>query len=246
MLRIHRTLAVVGAAFALAALLVVPSLAQEATPPVVPAASSTTNTITVTGTGSVHGAPDIATVDVGVDVFKPTVDEAFSEANTKAQAIIDAIKALGVADEDIQTSNLSVYSTNNPNPETGNNEPGYTVSNTVHVIVRDVSKAANVIDAAIKAGATTLYGLNFDISDRGALETQARELAMQDAEARAGEYASLAKGTLGAVVSVVEGTTGNIIPVSYSARAVAAPGAALAAGQTEVQIQVTVSYQLVR
>ena len=205
------------------------------------------NTVTVTGYGTVHGTPDVATVDVGVDVTKATVSDAFTQANTTIQKVIDAIKGLGIAADDIQTSNLSVYTSTTNNPETGKDEAAYTVSNTVHVVVRDISKVENVIDTAIGAGATNLYGLSFDIQDHSTLESQARQLAMQDAAKRAGEYASLANAKLGDVVVISEQQTGGAVPV-YALRnsgSAGAGGAVVAPGQTEVDIQVSVTYQLV-
>ncbi len=244
MKRLHKAfaLATIVAAFALAAL---PAFAQGET--VVPSPSYPENTITVTGYGSVSGAPDIATVDVGVDVFNTTVSEAFTEANSTVQAIIDALTAIGIAPEDIQTTNLSVFSTSRYNPETSGDEQGYNVTNTVHVIVRDVAQVEAVIDAAINAGATNLYGLNFGIEDRAALESQAREAAMQDAAARASEYAALVNAELGDVIVVVEAQLGGVSPLAlYGRGGDAMNSAVVAPGQTEVQIQVNVTYRISR
>ena len=242
--RSHKILAAAAILLAALAVAVVPTLAQS------DSGASTgypENTITVIGTGTVHSAPDIATVDVGVDVTKPTVSEGFTEANGKIQDIITALTGIGIAAEDIQTSNLSVYTTTNTNAQTGANETGYTVSNTIHVIVRDVTKIETVIDAAIKAGATTLYGLNFDIQDRSALEEQARELAMKDAEARGQHYASLINAKLGEVIVINENRLAGGQPVAlYSRQGADAGGAAVAPGQTDVQIQVSVTYSISR
>ncbi len=247
MFRTHRIVAVVAAALAVVAIAALPALAQEVTPePAAPvAAAYPQNTVTVTGFGTVHAAPDMATVDVGVDLFRPTVTDAFTEANNTVQAIIDALTTLGIAPEDIQTSNLSVYTTISPNPETGGDQRGYNVSNTVHVIVRDVNQVEEVIDTAINAGATSLYGLSFSISDPSALESQARELAMQDAAARAGEYAGLANATLGDVIIIAENQN-SAQPLMYAAREMGGGGSAVVApGQADVQVQVSVTYQLV-
>ena len=206
------------------------------------------NTISVTGHGTVHAAPDTASVDVGVDVTQPTVSDAFAQANTTIQQIIDALTNLGISLDDIQTSNLSVYSTSNYNPQTGENDNGYTVSNTVHVIVRDTTQVEAVINAAIDAGATNLYGLNFDIEDRSALESQARDLAMQDAQTRAQEYATLIGAQLGDVIVVVETQYGSVLPYTTANVRLQSGGggAVVAAGQTDVQIQVDVTYRISR
>jgi uncharacterized protein YggE len=242
--RSHKFLGLAGVILAVLAVAVVPTLAQSDSGA---SAGYPENTITVIGTGTVHSTPDIATVDVGVDVTKPTVTEGFTEANSKVQDIITALTGLGVAAEDIQTSNLSVYSNNNPNPQTGENQTAYTVSNTVHVIVRDVTKVETVIDAAIKAGATSLYGLSFDIQDRSALEEQARELAIKDAQARGEHYASLIKATLGDVIVINENPIIGGQPIAlYSRQGLGGGGAVVAPGQTDVQIQVSVTYSISR
>ncbi|MEP7290583.1 MAG: SIMPL domain-containing protein [Chloroflexota bacterium] len=244
--RFHKTLALAAAALAAAAIVALPAFAQSET--VLPPPTYPENTITVTGYGTVTGAPDIATVDVGVDVFKTTVSEAFSEANATLQQIIDALTAIGIAPEDIQTTNLSVYSTTRFNSESSSDEPGYNVTNTVHVIVRDVTQVEDVIDAAINAGASTLYGLNFAIQDRSALETRARAAAMQDAAARASEYASLVNAELSDVIVVVETQLGGGVPLAnfYGRSGDTAQSAVVAPGQTDVQIQVNVTYRLSR
>lgn len=223
----------------------IPALAQDAG---VTTAPYPENTISVTGHGTVHAAPDTASVDVGVDVTQPTVSDAFSEANITIQQIIDALTGLGIAPDDIQTSNLSVYNTSNYNPATGRDDKGYTVSNTVHVVVRDTTQVEAVINAAISAGATNLYGLSFDIEDRSALESQARELAMQDAETRAQEYASLIGAELGDVTIVSEVQFGGILPYTTANVRMQSGGggAVVAPGQTEVQIQVSVTYRISR
>jgi len=239
----QKVLAAVGVGVAVLALMVVPTMAQSATPDT----GSPQNTITVTGYGTVQGTPDIATVDVGVDVTKPTVTEGFTQANATVQKVITALTGLGIAASDIQTNNLSVYSTTISDPETGKNTPGYTVSNTVEVTVHDVSKVENVIDTAIGAGATSLYGLSFDIADRSKLETQARQLAMQDAQARAQEYAGLINAKLGDVQVIAENQTGGAVPVAFrQAASVGGGGAVVAPGQTAVQIQVSVTYAIER
>jgi uncharacterized protein len=246
----HKILAVLGVVLAVLALVALPALAQSDDTPVpqTPASNAgyPVNTITVTGYGTVHADPDIATVDVGADVFKPTVSEAFDQANTTVQAIIDALSELGIDPKDIQTSNLSVYTTTNFDAATGNDVKGYNVSNTVHIVVRDVSQVEAVIDAAINAGATTLYGLNFGIEDRTALETQARELAMQDAAARGGEYAALVGAQLGSAIVINETQTGGFQPLALYGRGggATAQSAVVVPGQSDVQIQVTVTYTI--
>jgi uncharacterized protein len=235
------------------AVLALPSVfAQDATPEPAPADGGTypLNTITVVGIGTARGEPDLARVEVGVEVFNANVSEAFAEANTTLENIVNALTELGIAEEDINTSNLSVYNSPRYNPTSGAEERGYTVSNTVRVTVRDVSQIEAVIDAAIGAGATQLYGLSFDIEDRSELEGEARTSAIEDARARAEQYASLIGATLGDVIVVAEGNTGGFQPFfgfdAAQAEGRGGGGAFVQPGQSEVQLQVQVTYSITR
>lgn len=215
-----------------------PAAAQDAT--------AAPRTITVYGSATAEGAPDQATLELGVDVFTQNVSESFAASNVTIRAIYDAIIALGVAEADIQTANLSVYSTSRYNPETGD-EPGYQVSNTVRVMVRDIELVDDIIDAAINNGATSLYGLYFSVANPAPLETVARQKAVEQAQSRAAELAALVGATVGEVLSVSEDFGGGS-PIFYSdTRAQAGGGGAFVApGQTSVTVGVTVTFTLVK
>lgn len=215
------------------------------------AAQDRSNTITVTGVGTVSATPDMVTIDLGVETFNPDVKEAFAQANATLRAVVDAIKALGVTDSDINTSNLSIYNTNRYNTESGIDERGYQISNNVRVIVRDVAQIEGVIDAAINAGANSIYGLTFGISDPAAAESQARAEAVANANARAAELAGLVGASVGDVIAIDESVNAFTFPQFASARMQAGMGggggdAFVTPGQLEVTINVSVMYALAR
>src|SRR5436190_12685971 len=89
-------------------LLVAAAIAGVAQPSKVAAANEATTTITVTGNGSVDATPDKASFSFGVQVNAATADEAINKANAQAQAIIDALKSVGIDASDIQTSSVSL------------------------------------------------------------------------------------------------------------------------------------------
>jgi len=215
------------------------------------AAQDRTNTITVTGVGTVSVAPDMVTIDLGVETFSTDVKTAFTQANATLRAVVDAIKALGVAEADINTSNLSIYNTNRYNTESGVDERGYQISNNVRVIVRDVALIEGVIDAAISAGANSIYGLSFGIADPAAAESQARAEAVANANARAAELAALVGASVGDVVAIDESVNAFTFP-QFSNAAMqpglggGGGGAFVSPGQLEVTINVSVMYQLAR
>lgn len=235
---LSKTVTAAFVVMALALVAVVPAAAQAA-----PA-----DTVTVTGTGYALGEPTEATIDLGVEVFNTSVKEAFNQSNNTIRAIYDALLAVGIEEKDIQTSNLSVYTTTQYSMERGTEQSGYQVSNTVRVTIRDIANVTAVIDAAIGAGATSMYGLSFGITDTTALETTARAAAFEQARARAAELAALSGATLGDVVSITEGYGGGVAPF-YGMADMAGRGgggAFVATGQNEVSVSLQVTFKLVR
>lgn len=243
------TVIAVAALIAAIAALSFPAFAQTPEGEAMPISASAANTITVAGYGTATGTPDMASVDVGVETFSANITEAFSGSNTTVEAVVDALVELGIAREDIRTSNLSVYNGSRFDETTSAEERGYFVNNTVHVEVRDIEQIESVIDTALEAGANTLYSLNFSFSDSVSLQNQARENAVNDARARAEQYASLIGATLGDVVQIAEGAPAAGIPLAEMMQAsdsAGRGGAFVTPGQSEVAIGVTVVYSFTR
>lgn len=218
--------------------------AQDATP----AAGVSPATVSVSGVGIVTTTPDTASVQLGVTVTQPTLADAQSQASTQMQAVIDALTAAGIEDKDIQTSTYYVsvvqnYDSNGNPSEVSN----FQVQNMVNVVVRDIDSVGPVLDGAVEAGANTVYGVNFYLEDSSAATSEARALAVQDAQNRAQELAAAAGMTLGPVVSITEGfSSGPIYGKGGGAMAAesAAP-APIQVGTTTIQVDVTVIYQLI-
>jgi hypothetical protein len=165
-------------------------------------ADPATHTISVSASGKVTVVPDIARLSVGVTVTKQTVKAARTEAASVMTNVIAAIKALGVADADIQTSGLSL------NPQYGSKSPptitAYTISEQLQVTVRDLDKAGDVVDAATAKGATDLNGMYFDVADPAKAMNDARASAIAAAQTSAQAMAAAGHVTLGAVVSITD------------------------------------------
>jgi uncharacterized protein YggE len=154
--------------------------------------------VSVSGEGYVHGKPDTAYLNLGFTAEKPTVAAARQATAANMNAVLAKLLALGVAQRDIQTTNVSIWR----DPE----RKVFVVSNEVRVTVRNVDSAGKLLDDAVRAGANSVNGIALDISDRAALQKQAREKAMRDAEAKAAELARLGKLRLGAVRAISEGS----------------------------------------
>jgi hypothetical protein len=178
--------------------------------PASPAPPTSERAITVVGEGELRQAPDRAMTTLGVEVNAPTAVAATRDAAARMAAVIAAVKRLGVADVDLQTSAFSIRSERVPTPPSKpGGAPGattitYVASNSVAVTIRDLARAGAILDAAVNAGATEVWGVSFAHSDEAALRRRARELAVADARARAEGLARAAGLTLGAVLSIDE------------------------------------------
>lgn len=172
-----------------------------------------THTISVSGTGKVTVIPDVARVNLGVTITQPSVKAARASAAQAMTDIVAAIKALGIADADIQTTGLSLY------PQYANGSPtrvaGYTISEQVQVTIRDLDKAGDVVDTATAKGATDVNGISFELDDPVKAQNDARAAAVTAARASAQAMASAASVTLGAVVSITDSSPASPIYYGY-------------------------------
>lgn len=147
--------------------------------------------IVTTGEARVKQAPDRAWVTVGAESRARTPQEA-QRLNTEAMtAVIDRIKAAGIAPEAIQTSAYSLQ----PEFDYANGKQtlrGYLARNAVEVRVDDLARLGPVIDVSVGAGATSVSNIRFDLKDRTAAEQEALKLAVADARAQADTAAQAA------------------------------------------------------
>jgi uncharacterized protein len=218
-----------------------PAAAQETKP--------LPRTITVQGHGEVQARPDYAVVSVGVLSTAETAKAAL-EANTRSmQAIFAALKAAGLEDRDMQTSNFSVA----PRYDYGQNNTGqppklvgYDVSNMVTIKVRRIAALGAVLDAAVGQGSNQIQGIAFSIDDPEPLEDEARRLAVADAERKAKLLTGAARVTLGAVMTITEvaGTPPYPIPYAKQARAESDQAVPIAQGEQTVAVDVSVQWEI--
>jgi uncharacterized protein YggE len=205
------------------------------------------HTIVVNGSGMAYGKPDTAIVQLGVETRDADPAKAVSVNTDKMSAIISEMKKLGIADKDIQTSNFSVYAQQNYDSSGKPTEYTYVADNMVGITVRDLSKVGDALGKAVAAGANSINGVSFTVSDQTALEAEARDKAMADAKARAEQLAKAAGVTLDKPMQISE-SFNNPIPYAVNVRAADSAGVAaqnpvpVQAGQIQVNLQVSVTY----
>ncbi|HEY3560566.1 MAG TPA: SIMPL domain-containing protein [Kribbella sp.] len=158
--------------------------------------------VSVVGSGQVSGAPDVLRVAFGVEVFDGDVAGAVAKVGERTDAVIAALRAQGVEESRLGTSAVSVFQ-HYREPGT---DIGYQATHTIQVETKDLTGFGALLNAAVDAAGNslTMNGLQFDIEDKSELLTQARELAFQQARAKAEHLASLAGFSLGSVTAISE------------------------------------------
>jgi len=206
---------------------------------------SQTGTIVVSGTGRVAVEPDVAELRLGVAISRETVAEARSEAAATMSAILAAIREAGVAERDIRTAMLSVQPRYDYRDGQAPALAGYDLSNVVEVTVRELAAVGDVIDGSLRAGATSLDGLAFQVADPSGAEAAARTAAVADARAKAEVLAAAAGIRIAGVADIVEGGAPPSFPLAKAARMslAADSGTPVAAGTTDVVVTVTVTFR---
>ena len=198
--------------------------------------------VTVVGRGEVQTQPDTAMVQIGVQTQATDAKDALAQNTQQTQAVLAKLKELGIADKDLQTSNFSI----NPMYDNeGRQVTGYTVSNTVSVTIRNLEQAGTLLDQVVQAGANSIYGINFSVSNPETVLNQARTQALQNAQARATQLAQAAGTSAGEVLVITE-NIGSAPPVPMMARDAAntASAAPIQAGQQTLSVEVQVTYAL--
>jgi uncharacterized protein YggE len=220
---------------------------DKAATPIQLAASSSDGdraSIRVNGHGKVEGTPDVMTITMGVETKDPSAQGALNRNNERARAMIDSLKAQGIADKDIQTLDISVDATY----DLGNKVTGYNARNTITAKLRDIKKAGQVIDTAAETAGDDirLQGVQFSIDDTSALIAKARAEAVKDAQAQAKQLADAGGIKVGAI-RTIDNTGTSYQPYAYDGYAAARSAAdsiAIEPGSQELSVDVTVIFDI--
>ena len=164
--------------------------------------------ISVSGQGTASAKPDLVTLSLGVQATGETAMEALELNSEQMAAVIDELLEAGIDEEDIQTSGINLYPVYDNEQRFGSSEPreivGYRAQNTVTVTVHEIEMAGEVLDAAVTAGANTVSGIRFGLSDTDTLVTDALIAAVLNAQEKAQTIADTLGVELGAALMVHE------------------------------------------
>ena len=207
-------------------------------------------TITVSGTGHATLTPDRFTFTAGVQTMAPTVEEAVNENNSKMTAVIAALKKAGATDQEVRTSNFSIY----PQQVYEKGKPpritGYQANNTVLVTKKDIAAASKLLQVALNGGVNETSGLNFDVSDPSRGRDQGLKAAFDDARAKASLLAQAAGRSLGRAMTINEIGEAQVPPPRpmqmgvMAARAEAMSAPPVESGSRDLMYSVNVVFEM--
>lgn len=242
------------AAVALAALAPLAAKAQAVSSGPVVAAGNTL--LSVAADGKSTRTPDLAVFNAGVTTQATTAGASLTENAQRMTAVIESLRKAGIAERDIQTSNLSVNPVYGqpkrlPDGSMEQQEPiiiGYQATNQVSVRQRKLDSYGKVIDTLVANGANQINGPAFQIENSDAAMDEARNEAMKRARARAELYAKAVGLRVVRVLTISENAGWTPPqPQAMFARAdmAGAPKSSpVAAGELEMTVTVNVSYEL--
>jgi uncharacterized protein len=203
-------------------------------------------TLSVNGSATISLAPDIAYISVGVQSENPDAAIAISDNNQKAAQVVSALKAAGVAERDIRTSNFSIYPYQDYTPQGEPREIKYIVNNTVSVTLRNLGSVGSVLNAAVDAGSNSIHGIQFDLFDKSAAMTGARRAAVDNAKAMAEEMASAAGVQLGPIqsISFSSGYPSPVYERDMAVKEIPAGAVPISTGELTFTVDVYIVYEI--
>jgi uncharacterized protein len=201
--------------------------------------------ISVRGVGTASATPNQATLTIGVETVSTTAQAALRDNSSKAAELIKVLKASGVEDKNMQTSQLSIFPRFD---EKGTKVVGYQVSNTVTATVKDIAKVGPVIDAAsvVAGDAIRMQNLSFGLSDDAAAMKVARTKAVENAKVEAEQLAAAAGVKLGALRVINSSSRVDAQVLNQFGRETAADsGSAIQPGSADVTAEVDLIFELI-
>lgn len=169
---------------------------------------SNEHTISVEGEGKVFIEPDTIVLSINVEKKEATTKIAQEKMNEKIEKIHNVLSGYNIPQENIQTTNYSIY----PNYKRTDNESqiiGYRANQSLSIKIKDINwtnkgKTENIINSITEIGEITINNISYNIEDKSAAYSKARELASQKALQKAEELANFNNVKLGKAQSISE------------------------------------------
>jgi uncharacterized protein YggE len=253
----------------LSAVIMVPAAAMAQQAPTASIAEmASTPLVRVNIAESLRTPPDEASITVATQAKAATATAAVAANKVNTEKLLAAIRAAGIRERDIQTQGIQLQPDYRWDPPTPGGQgrqtlAGYIANNSVQIKTRNIDKLTSLLDVLTTAGADSVYGPNFGISDTAPLKREARIRAMKRGEAEATEYALNNGYKSVRLLSVEEGTsyrgtdvivTGSVVgslpppppPPPPSGAIERDSGGIVAPGQLETAVSLNLLYRMER
>lgn len=208
-------------------------------------------TITVTGSATQAQKNEVASFSVGVEIDDQDKQTAVDQANQNSNQILTKLKEFGIAAEDLQTENVSIYQfEDRPEPwlssGTGRTEKKWRASTTISLKLRAINRSEELTNLLSQLPATHVSGPSFQLDEDGDYQTNLLAAAVKNAQEKAAKLAAQSGRKLGQVITIDEtGSTRNDYPVYKAMGAsLAADELQLEPGSTQVSQNVVVVFEL--
>lgn len=206
-------------------------------------------TVTTTGEATVYVKPDEAVISVGIQVNDAELLRARTEVDDRAARMLQAIRAAGILADDVQTAHLSVSMQYQDWQKRTGQE--FVVSRQYTVKLKDLSKLATTLDAALSNGANLLNGVELQSSELRKHKDEARKLAARAAKEKASLLATELGARAGQILTINEEQSQIPIPFqlgNVAMRSQVAGGVessdSIPTGQIAIKASVTTTFQL--
>jgi uncharacterized protein YggE len=203
--------------------------------------------ITVSGEGKVKVAPDQASISISIETKGLKAADVKQENDKKMDAILKFIKKSNIAPEDFQTQRISL----NPNYDYEKKKYSYVATQTVQILLRDLSKYDVLMEGLINEGINRIDNVEFKSSKMTQIQSDARKLAIKDAKAKAEDFVSVLGQKVGKAILISDNSQAyNPQPRMYAMKASladkfeSAPKETLAIGEIEITSNVSVNFVL--
>lgn len=165
------------------------------------AAAAEPNTIAVSGMAEQEVAPDMAYIDVGVNVRTDDAETARTQEAQIASQIRRALLGLAITDNDLQNTSYYLYQEYKVDRNGVRTADKYVLDSSIKVTVKDLDKLSQVIDNLVKAGATNISNITYALSTQNIIQRQLLATAVENARDKAAVVANAGSRTLGNMLS---------------------------------------------
>jgi len=214
-----------------------------------PAPMRPPSVISTSATGEARYIPDRATISMGVQTRAATAAKASADNAVKQRTVIDAIRAQGIAADQISTVNYNLNAEQVYNPQAGDKAPrvtGYVATNTVRIEVKKVDQVGALIDATIAKGANEVSSLDFHSSAPDSLRRVALADAYKQALADATVLAQASGGQLGELMELTTAGASSEGPrPMYRLQELVVSNTPVSVGETSLNVSITARWRLI-